>query len=269
MYLTEMIRRPDVVTGDGFPWSVPAFARLQSLAFTTPVTVLVGENGSGKSTLLEAIAIGTKAVAAGSRDLSRDPSRDPSLEGARALAGGFRFVRRRHAVTRLFFRAEDALGFARRMEAEMVALRQEAAETRRALGDATAQRRLAADIVEGQARVIAETYGDDPEGFSHGERFLGLLRHRIRSPGLYLLDEPETPLSPTRILGLIALIGDRVAHGAQFVLSTHSPMLMAIPGSRILVLEPDGPVETAWDEVEHVRLTRAFLNDPAALLRHL
>lgn len=265
MFLTEMTRRPDVAPTDGFPWSVPAFAGADRIGFSTPVTVLVGENGSGKSTLLEAIAIGMKAVAAGSRDLMRDPS----LEGVRALAGGFRFVRRRHAVTRLFFRAEDALGFARRMEQEMIEFRREAAETRRTLGDATAQRRLAAAMLDGQARGIAEVYGDDPEGRSHGERFLGLLRHRIRSPGLYLLDEPETPLSPTRVLALIALIGDMVARGAQFVLSTHSPMLMAIPQSRILVLEPTGPVETPWEEVEHVRVTRAFLNDPGSFLRRL
>jgi predicted ATPase len=265
MFLTEMIRRPVASPTEGFPWTVPAFARLERIAFTTPVTVLVGENGSGKSTLLEAIGIGMKAMAAGSRDLVADPS----LDGSRTLAGAFRFIRRRHPATRLFFRAEDALGFARRMEQAMVEFRAEAVAVRGALGDTTPQRRMVAAMLEGQASVIADAFGDDPEGFSHGERFLGLLRHRIRSPGLYLLDEPETPLSPTRILGLIALIGDMVARGAQFVLSTHSPVLMAIPGARILVLEPDGLTETPWDEVEHVRLTRAFLSDPDSFLRRL
>jgi len=83
------------------------------------------------------------------------------------------------------------------------------------------------------------------------------------------MDEPETPLSPTNVLALIAMIQDAVASGAQFIIATHSPILMAVPDARILDVNESPPAEIAWDEAEHVSLTRAFLNHPDAFLRHL
>ena len=87
--------------------------------------------------------------------------------------------------------------------------------------------------------------------------------------GLYFLDEPETPLSPTRVLALLALLAERVTQGCQFVIATHSPMLLALPGAAILLAEDGRLRPAAWDELEHVRVTRAFLNDPAAVLSKL
>jgi len=108
VFLASLRRRPDAaIDPAAFPWSLPLVRDLAELAFTTPVTFLVGENGSGKSTLLEGIAAGMDAVAAGSRDLRRDPS----LQPARDFAAGFVFARRRHARTRLFLRAEDVFGY--------------------------------------------------------------------------------------------------------------------------------------------------------------
>ena len=87
--------------------------------------------------------------------------------------------------------------------------------------------------------------------------------------GLYFLDEPETPLSPSRVLALIIMVEEMVAKGCQFVIATHSPILLALPGATILQAV-DGRLEpAAWDDLEHVRVTRAFLNDPAAMFRRL
>jgi predicted ATPase len=265
VFLTAMRRRPDAEAA-GFPWTLPVFAALQEIAFEAPVTLLVGENGCGKSTLLEAVAVGMGAVAVGSRDVARDPSLAP----AAALAGGFRFARRRAPRRRVFLRAEDVLGYQRRLAAEMSAFAAEGAEMEADLApDASAVRRMAAALVGGQRHAFAEVLGGEPEAHSHGEAFLALLRRRLLPDGLFLLDEPETPLSPTRILALVAMVREAVARGGQFLIATHSPMLMAVPGARILVFEGDRIVETPWEEVEHVRLTRAFLADPEAFLRRL
>jgi predicted ATPase len=92
---------------------------------------------------------------------------------------------------------------------------------------------------------------------------------RTAPVGLYLLDEPETPLSPTRVLALLAMIVERVAQGCQFIIATQSPLLMALPEAVILLTEAGCVRQAAWEELEHVRVTREFLNDPEAVLRKL
>ena len=263
LYLSALSRRPEHRPDtDVFPWSVPLIRGLEALEFTTPVTFLVGENGSGKSTLLEGIAMGMGAVAAGRYDLSRDPT----LNAARALAAGYIFARRRHARTRLFVRAEDVFGFTQRVADSMAGLDQDVAELDAAMADGYGKT-LAIGAVSGQRSALARDYGTNPDGKSHGETFLSVLGRRLVPNGLYFLDEPETPLSPSRVLALMALVADRVNKGCQFIIATHSPMLMALPGATILLAE-DGqlrPVE--WNALEHVRVTRAFLADPASMLR--
>ena len=263
-FLSAIRRRADIDPSAGFPWTLPVAASLDGLTFQAPVTFLVGENGSGKSTLLEALAVGMQAVAAGSRDLARDPSLGP----ARELARGFRFARRRHARTRLFLRAEDVLGFSRRIADEAEALSGIAEDLARELPEGVGRTR-AVGLARAQRAALAARYGEDPEGRSHGETFLALLQGRLAPDGLYFLDEPETPLSPTRVLALMAILTDRIARGCQFVIATHSPILMALPGAEILVIDGGRLAATPYDAVEHVRLTRAFLAEPARFLRDL
>jgi predicted ATPase len=236
---------------------------LETLAFTTPVTFLVGENGSGKSTLLEGIAAGMDAVAAGAWDLRRDPT----LRAARDFAAGFVFARRRHARTRLFLRAEDMFGYTGRLCADIAELgeiEQDLAKLPEGPG-----RDRATAMARGERAALTSRYGANPDARSHGETFLALLQTRLVPNGLYFLDEPETPLSPTRVLALIALLVDRVRQGCQFVIATHSPILMAMPGATILLAEGGQLRETDWNDLEHVRVTRAFLSNPAAHLRRL
>lgn len=264
VFLSALRRRPDaVIDHTRFPWTLPLMRDLETLAFTTPVTFLVGENGSGKSTLLEGIAAGMDAVAAGAHDLRRDPT----LRAARDLAAGFVFVRRRHARIRLFLRAEDVFGYTGRLTSDMAELgeiEQELAKLPEGSG-----RDRATGMARAQRAALAQRYGADPDGRSHGETFLALLQTRLVPNGLYFLDEPETPLSPTRVLALIALLAQRVRQGCQFIIATHSPILMAMPHSVILLAETGRLRPAAWNDLEHVRVTRAFLNDPQATLRRL
>ena len=254
-----------VAASEGFPFDLPALREFTSLEFEKPVTFFIGENGSGKSTLIEAIAAGMNAVAVGSADTTRDPT----LAGPRALAKSFRFVRRRAPKVKLFFRAEDAFGFTKRLIADIAELETEEQAFRDKLPDGSYGQRLATGAIRGQRAALTRRYGENPDGFSHGETFLNVLKGRIVPAGLYLLDEPETPLSPSRILALIALIKDGVAQGSQFIIATHSPMLMALPDSEIFEFSAQGIARIAWDETEHVKLTRAFLADPQKFLRRL
>jgi predicted ATPase len=265
MILRAVRRRRDAEIDDAFPWSVPALRGLTELKFTSPVTFLIGENGTGKSTLLEALAVAAETVAVGAQDVAADPT----LAGPRRLAAALQVVWARHAQTRLFFRAEDAFGFTRSVERTM---REIDAEADAILSDETAgaeARKRAAGFVRAQRHALAQKYGDDPHARSHGETFLGILRGRLAPGGLYLLDEPETPLSPTRVLALLAILHDAVATGSQFIIATHSPILAAFPGATILVFESGALVETPYEELEHVRVTRDFLNAPQRYLRRL
>jgi len=261
-YLDNIRIKDPAALPAGFPFDLPVIESLDSLSFDTAVTFFVGENGSGKSTLLEAIAAGMKCPALGAADTTRDPM----LAAARTLAGTLRFARSNKPRSRLFFRAEDAIGFTRRVSQDMKdLLDMEAAfnETLSGYG-----RQLATGAVRGQRQALSSRYGEDPDARSHGEWFLHMLRERLVDRGFYLLDEPETPLSPIHQLSLLSIIKDRVEHECQFIIATHSPILMALPGARIFGFEHDiQPVE--WEDVEHVAVTRGFLNDPASYLRHL
>ncbi len=136
-------------------------------------------------------------------------------------------------------------------------------------GAGTEARRRAAGYVGAQRDALAVRYGKDPHAFSHGETFLRILRQRLVPNGLYLLDEPETPLSPTRVLALLVLLHDAVRSGSQFVIATHSPILAALPNAEILLFD-NGEVRAAQHaELEHVRVTRDFLAAPERYLRRL
>ncbi len=104
---------------------------------------------------------------------------------------------------------------------------------------------------------------------SHGESFFALFEHRFRENGLYLMDEPEAALSPNRQLQFLALLHDYCKRGCQFVIATHSPIIMAYPDARIYALAQDGIREIAYTETEHYLVTRGFLSNPQRMLAML
>ena len=112
-------------------------------------------------------------------------------------------------------------------------------------------------------------YGLDLDANSHGQSFLQLFRSRFVPDGLYLLDEPEAPLSPQSQLALIAMLKDMVNDGSQFIIATHSPILLAFPGATIFSFDEPPVREVAFGDLAHVNLTRDFLADPERYLRLL
>jgi predicted ATPase len=196
-----------------------------------PATVLVGENGSGKSTLVEAVAMAYGLSPEGGSTNARHSTRASESATWAELT-----LSRNAGGSRwgFFLRAETMHGFFSYLEAN-----------------------------PGGADAVFHE-------MSHGESFLEVLRSRFRSPGLYVLDEPESALSFSGCLALIGVLNELLATGtAQVLMATHSPVLAALPGARILEVGPWGLRESAWDDLDVVMHHRAFLAAPRRYLRHL
>jgi predicted ATPase len=267
IHLQALTRRPwDATLNRTFPFQIPLIQNLETLEFSAPVTFFVGDNGSGKSTLLEAIACAVESIAVGSESVKTDKS----LAAQRELAKYLKLTWRKRTRRGFFLRAEDFFGYAKQqvqMRAEMEAdLREIDAEFkgRSALALSLAKMGYAHELGDMQRR-----YGAGLEAASHGESFIALFKARFVPGGLYLLDEPEAPLSPLRQLGLIALLKEMVAQEAQFIIATHSPILMAFPGANILQFDTGQLKPVAYADLEQVALLRDFLSNPAAFTAKL
>jgi len=224
------IIREKVTDWDAYPYSIPAVAKLGRLELDPHVTFFVGENGSGKSTLIEAIAM---------------------RAGFNPEGGTKNFVSRvRPSESTL----HDALRLARGAKREQGGffLRAETMFN-----------------ISTEAEAYSSYGWDDLHAKSHGESFLWVINNRFRDRSLFILDEPEAALSPTRQLALLARMRQLVTGGSQFIISTHSPLILAYPDAKILVLDRDGITPTRYQDTEHYAVTKSFLQDPAAMLKRL
>jgi predicted ATPase len=241
---------------EGFPFSLPAIRSFERLSLDAPVTFLVGENGSGKSTLLEALAYAAELWAVGADRIEMDPSLEPQRELGRHLRLAWS-VRSRSGF---FLRAEDFFGH----------LKTGARITARILREKGLVR-LAEPSPDARHddEVLAERHLKHVDVRSHGESFLEFFQRSMQGEGLYLLDEPEAPLSPKRQLAFLALMHECVKEGAQLVVATHSPILLSYPGARIVSFDHTPMTEVAYESLEHFRVTRDFLNDREKYLKPL
>lgn len=225
-----------------YPFSIPSIQSLDELELDAKVTFLIGENGSGKSTLIEAIAVlaGFNAEG-GSKNFRFGTRRSESC-----LHQFMRPVRGHHRPRDGFFlRAESYFNVA----TEIDRLDEEPSF---------------------DPPIILSYGGVSLHEQSHGESFLALATHRFRGRGLYILDEPEAALSPQRQLALLSIINELVEERAsQFVIATHSPILMAYPKALIYRLGPTGIEHIAYEDTEHYSITRDFLSSPERYFKNL
>jgi predicted ATPase len=229
--------RPDPSRwGAGFPFDVPAVAAVERLELDVPITLLAGDNGTGKSTLVEAIAeaIGF-AVEGGELERAGELPPVPRAVFGGALEPVLGSTKPRNGY---FLRAESFFNVARFVDSGTI---------------------FAPDL---------SLYGDVPlHEQSHGQSFLALAANRIGGESLYIFDEPEAALSAPGALALLAIMVRAARAGAQFIVSTHSPILLACPEARIYELDGAGITQSAYDDLDTVRLMRGFLDAPDRFIR--
>ncbi len=219
---------------------IPALASLTRLLLSKPVTFLVGENGTGKSTLIEAIAVACGFAAEGGSlnyNFSTYDSHSPLHAAVRTVRG------RRRQKWGYFLRAESFYNVATQAEAYRG-------------GDSP-------------AHYYQRYGGKSLHEQSHGESFLALIQGDFRADGLYILDEPEAALSPQRQLTLLLEIDRLSRQGAQFIVATHSPILLGLPGAQIWSLDGGRVHACDYTETESYRVTEMFINNRDYFLRHL
>lgn len=220
------LRRENVASFGAYPFNIPAIQSLEHLTLDPRVTFLVGENGCGKSTLLEAIAIAAGFNPEGGSRNFNFATRDSHSP----LEGYIRLIRNPGRWRDGYFlRAESYFNVATQVD------------------------ELGPTILEAYGGVSLHEQ-------SHGESFMALMLERMRGKGLCLLDEPEAALSPTRQLAALARIHQLVGLSSQFVIATHSPILLAYPGATIYHLSSEGIGPVAYEETDHFQVTRSFLD---------
>jgi predicted ATPase len=238
--LQVQLLRHQVASFDVHPFNVPSIADMDTIRFDKPVTFFVGENGSGKSTLIEAIAIllGFNPEGGGRNFIFSNVRAHADMQGclrptrsSRRMGDGF------------FLRAESYFNLATEIDK--------------------------LDEGPGGPPIKDAFGGKSLHHQSHGESFFALLEHRLRGDGLYILDEPEAALSPTRQMTMLTRLHQLVQDGSQFLIAKHSPILMAYPDADIYVMGNGPPYLIDYKETEHYQVTRQFLTRTDAMLRVL
>jgi predicted ATPase len=255
--------KPSARDERGFPFNIPLIKNFECIDLNIPVTFFVGENGSGKSTLLEGLAAAAHAITAGQVDIHDDKS----LAHVHKLAQHMRLVWNKRTNKGFFLRAEDFFGYARRVTETDNELNTISMDLEGHLSGFGLE--LARGAIAGQREAMRKMYDGGLDAHSHGESFLQFFEARVKTNGIYFLDEPETPLSPQRQLSLLSLLKQASDGEAQFIIATHSPILMALPGARIYSFDRHPVQQVKYEDLDHVTVTRDFLNNPERFLKHL
>ena len=229
--------RDKIESFDKYPFNIEIVKNFKELKFKSPVTFLVGENGVGKSTFIEAIAVGLGLPAEGGTENFRYNTKNTTSE----LADYLRISRFNKPKTKFFLRAESFYNFS------------------------TEVQRL---VEEDDFFGLYNSYGGNLHECSHGESFIKLVKNRFSDHGLYILDEPEAALSPQRQLSLLCLIDDLVKEGSQFIISTHSPILISYRNGVILDLNNNFQ-EVNYKDTEIYSLYKMYLDDAEEMQKRL
>lgn len=246
-----------------YPFDIPAIKFAKNLDVSNNVTFLVGENGTGKSTLLEAIACRLQLPHMDGSSYAKS-----SFDAAKTLLPLIELTWSIERSVGFFFRAEDFGDYLNSVHRVGISIENQMNDL-----EENVPKRIIEQMKESanyQLKRMRKNFGQELNTFSHGEAYLHIMNEMINTRGIYLLDEPEAALSPAKQLTLIAFIKDHLkTHNSQFIIATHSPMLLAFPEASIFEITANSMKKTNLEETEHYTITKSFLNNPSAYLRHL
>ena len=255
----------NAVKQNPFPFNVPAVKFAKDITLNNNVTIFVGDNGSGKSSLLEAIAYKINLPLIGG---FIEANNRTGFEAAKLLQPFLKIQWKRETSRGFFFRAEDFSDFINSVEQERNKIAGDLSELKGVVDDSIIEKM--SESMNFNLRQMRKNYGENMQAFSHGEAYLKILQTRIGDKGIFLLDEPEAALSPLKQLSLISLILEILKNKtAQFIIATHSPILMGIPGASLYEIQEDSMKMVEYKETDHYRITKTFLDNPEYYLRHL
>ena len=246
-----------------FPFNIPAVKFAKQIKLDERITIFVGDNGSGKSTLLETIALSLNIPLIGGYIGS-----SAGFEAARSLKPYLDIEWGWQTDKGFFFRAEDFSHFIDAVEREKIRVQLELNELRGEVNDSVIDK--LSGSMNYTLKTMIKNYGSNMQAYSHGEAYLTILQKQIHDKGVYVLDEPEAALSPLKQLSLIYFILEALKNKkAQFIIATHSPILMGLPGAALYEIQEDGMRRCEYKETEHYRITKTFLDNPDQYLRYL
>ena len=231
------LEREKIKSFDNYPFNIEIIKNLDTIVLNKPVTFLVGENGTGKSTLIEAIAVAMKLNAEGGTENFNFSTNNTTSE----LSNYLRILTYNHPKTKFFLRAESFYNFSSEVQ------------------------RL---VEENGYYRLYQSYGGNLHKCSHGESFLKLVQNRFSDHGLYILDEPEAALSPERQMSLLCLIDDLVKQGSQFIIATHSPILISYRDGEILDLNNNFEI-TEYKDTNIYNTYKMYLDNPEEMQSRL
>ncbi|HZS94240.1 MAG TPA: AAA family ATPase [Chloroflexota bacterium] len=246
---------------DVYPYDLSAVATLREIELSSAVTFFAGGNGTGKSTVLAAIAAAANSIPVRGREA------EAALAEIGELANRLQLTWTKRTKRGFFLRAEDFFGYKRSLNRLAGDIQEMAEDYDRRYEDYG--RILAVGSALGQRNALVNTYDGDLSELSHGESFLRFFGARFNGQGLYLLDEPDTALSAQSILGLVVMLREMVEAGAQLIIATHSPILLALPGATLFSFDRTPVEKVRYDDLEQVALTRDILNHPQVYFQAL
>lgn len=246
-----------------YPYDVPAVKYAKHIDVSNQVTFIIGENGSGKSTLLETIACRLQLPHMDGYGYAKK-----SFDAAKALLPFLELEWTIENPIGFFFRAEDFGDYLNSVNRQDIKLHNDMME----LQGKVPQHILddMKDNANHQLHTMRKNYGQELNTFSHGEAYMHIMGEKVNRKGIYLLDEPEASLSPAKQLAFIYFLQNHLKHNlSQFIIATHSPMLMAFPGAKIYEITDTEMKATPLENTEHYSITKSFLDNPEVYLRHL